>query len=68
MPQPHARQAHRHDEHDDDGPDEDAAAHVRAAEGDLRAAGRLTGSLDFAAGDEVGARDVELVPVAKPTA
>jgi valyl-tRNA synthetase len=42
--------------------------HVRAAESDLRAAGRLTGSLDYADGDEVGARDVELVPVAKPAA
>ncbi|CCH68942.1 Valyl-tRNA synthetase (fragment) [Phycicoccus elongatus Lp2] len=42
------------------GPDA-ALAHVRAAETDLRAAGKLTGSLDFAAGDEVAARDVELV-------
>jgi valyl-tRNA synthetase len=49
------------------GPDA-ALAHVRAAEGDLRAAGKLTGVLELAAGDEVGARDVELVPVAKPTA
>jgi valyl-tRNA synthetase len=49
------------------GPDA-ALAHVRAAEADLRAAGKLTGILEFAAGDEVGARDVELVPVAKPTA
>jgi len=40
---------------------------VRAAEADLRAAGKLTGILNFAAADEVGARDVELVPVAKPT-
>ena len=47
------------------GPDA-ALAHVRAAEADLRAAGKLTGILDFAAGDEVGARDIELVPVAKP--
>ena len=45
-----------------------ALAHVRAAEADLRAAGKLTGILDYAEGDEVGARDVELVPVAKPTA
>ena len=49
------------------GPDA-ALAHVRSAEADLRAAGRLTGSLDYAEGDEVGARDIELVPVAKPTA
>jgi valyl-tRNA synthetase len=48
------------------GPDA-ALAQVRAAEADLRAAGKLTGILDFAEGDEVGARDVELVPVAKPT-
>jgi valyl-tRNA synthetase len=49
------------------GPDS-ALAHVREAEADLRAAGRLTGSLDYEPGDELGARDVELVPVAKPTA
>ena len=42
--------------------------HVRAAEADLRAAGKLTGILDLADGDEVAARDIELVPVAKPTA
>ena len=42
--------------------------HVRAAEADLRAAGKLTGILDLADGDEVAARDMELVPVAKPTA
>jgi len=47
---------------------EAALASVRAAESDLRAAGRLTGILDLAAGDEIGALDVELVPVAKPTA
>ncbi|MFQ6172963.1 valine--tRNA ligase, partial [Oryzobacter sp. R7] len=47
---------------------EAALAHLRAAEGDLRAAGKLTGSLDLAAGEEVAARDIELVPVAKPTA
>ena len=40
--------------------------HVRAGEADLRAAGRLTGALDYAEGEEVGARDLELVPVAKP--
>ena len=48
------------------GPDA-ALAHVRAAEGDLRAAGRLTGILELVTGDEIAARDVELVPVAKPT-
>ena len=47
------------------GPDA-ALAHVREAESDLRAAGRLTGSLDYQPGDELGARDVELVPVARP--
>jgi valyl-tRNA synthetase len=47
---------------------EAALAHVRSAEADLRAAGKLTGSLDYALGDEVSARDVELVAVAKPTA
>jgi valyl-tRNA synthetase len=41
--------------------------HVRTGEADLRAAGRLTGTLDLAEGEEVAARDVELVPVAKPT-
>ncbi len=40
--------------------------HVRTGEADLRAAGRLTGTLDLAEGEEVAARDVELVPVAKP--
>jgi valyl-tRNA synthetase len=38
---------------------------VRLIEPDLRAAGRLTGSLDLATSEEVAARDVELVPVAK---
>ena len=53
-----------------------ALEHVRAAEGDLRAAGRITGTLDYAAsaavgesGDGeasvVGARDAELVPQEK---
>ncbi|MBM6399056.1 valine--tRNA ligase [Phycicoccus sonneratiae] len=42
--------------------------HVRTGEADLRAAGRLTGSLDYAEGEEVATRDLELVPVAKPTA
>jgi len=49
------------------GPDA-ALAHVRSAEADLRAAGKLTGILDYEVADEVAARDVELVPVAKPTA
>ena len=49
------------------GPDA-ALAHVRSAEADLRAAGKLTGILGLEVGDEVAARDVELVPVAKPTA
>ncbi|MGB7817818.1 MAG: valine--tRNA ligase [Ornithinibacter sp.] len=48
------------------GPDA-ALAQVRTAEADLRAAGKLTGSLEYATGDEIGARDVELVAVAKPT-
>ncbi len=47
---------------------EAALGHVRSAEADLRAAGKLTGTLEYATGDEVSARDVELVPVAKPTA
>ena len=49
------------------GPD-GVLAHVRVAEPDLRAAGRLTGALDYALGEELRARDVELVPVAKPVA
>ncbi len=44
----------------------DVLARVRVGEDDLRAAGRLTGTLELAEGDEVSARDVELVPVAKP--
>jgi valyl-tRNA synthetase len=44
----------------------DVLGHVRTGEADLRAAGRLTGTLDLAEGEEVAARDVELVPVAKP--
>ncbi|HMM93849.1 valine--tRNA ligase [Phycicoccus sp.] len=46
----------------------DVLEHVRSGEGDLRAAGRLTGTLDYAEGEEVATRDLELVPVAKPTA
>ena len=44
----------------------DVLGHVRTGEADLRAAGRLTGTLDLAEGEEVAARDVELVPVARP--
>ncbi len=39
---------------------------VRAAEGDLRAAGRITGEVTYAEGGSVGAHDIELIPVAKP--
>ena len=42
--------------------------HVRTGEADLRAAGRLTGTLDYAEGEEVATRDLELVPVAKTPA
>ncbi|MHA7126541.1 valine--tRNA ligase [Janibacter indicus] len=42
------------------------AERVRAGEADLRAAGRLTGSFDYAEGDEVALRDVELIPFVKP--
>jgi valyl-tRNA synthetase len=45
----------------------DVLGHLRTGEADLRAAGRLTGSLDLSEGEEVTARDVELVPVAKPS-
>ena len=41
---------------------------VRAAEADLRAAGRITGPVAYAEGDSVGAHDIELIPVAKPGA
>ncbi|KGN39159.1 valine--tRNA ligase [Knoellia subterranea] len=40
--------------------------HVRAGEQDLRAAGKITGSLDLVAADAWGASDVELIPVEKP--
>ncbi len=46
----------------------EALGHIRAAEADLRAAGRVTGTLDYADGASVGARDVELLAVAKPSA
>ncbi|MEO6789804.1 MAG: valine--tRNA ligase [Ornithinibacter sp.] len=49
------------------GPDESLTL-VRTAEADLRAAGKLTGILDYVTAQEIGARDVELVAVAKPTA
>ncbi|MGO1166806.1 MAG: class I tRNA ligase family protein, partial [Janibacter sp.] len=42
------------------------AERVRAAEADLRAAGRISGSLDHVEGDEVTLRDVELIPFVKP--
>jgi valyl-tRNA synthetase len=41
---------------------------VRTAEADLRAAGRITGTVGYAEGDCVGAHDVELIAVAKPSA
>ena len=41
---------------------------VRAAEADLRAAGRVTGTVDYAEGDAVGAHGVELAPAEKPSA
>ncbi|NHA67289.1 valine--tRNA ligase [Phycicoccus flavus] len=44
----------------------DLIAHLHTGEADLRAAGRLTGTLDYAEGETVATRDVELVPVAKP--
>lgn len=40
----------------------DAQELVRASEGDLRAAGKLTGSLDYADGDSLEVRDAQLVP------
>ena len=42
------------------------ADRVRQGEADLRAAGRLTGTLDYAEGDGVQLRDVELIPFVKP--
>ncbi len=44
-----------------------ALDHVRAAEADLRAAGRVTG-LDYAEADTLGVRDVDLIPVEKKPA
>ncbi|WP_068397922.1 valine--tRNA ligase [Kribbia dieselivorans] len=39
---------------------------VKLGEGDLRAAGRLTGTIEFADGDSMALRDTELVPFVKP--
>jgi valyl-tRNA synthetase len=39
-------------------------AQVRAGEGDLRAAGRISGDLMYAAGDDLAVSDVELVVAA----
>jgi valyl-tRNA synthetase len=44
------------------------AERVRAAEADLRAAGRISGDLVFADAETVEVRDAELVPVERPTA
>jgi valyl-tRNA synthetase len=44
-----------------------AVAHVRSAESDLRASGRIT-TLTYAEGESVEVRDAELVPVEKPPA
>ncbi|PRY56314.1 valyl-tRNA synthetase [Knoellia remsis] len=40
--------------------------HVRAGEADLRAAGKITGTLDLTPAETWQARDVELIPVEKP--
>ncbi|MFC6705981.1 valine--tRNA ligase [Flexivirga alba] len=40
----------------------DAQALVRASEGDLRAAGKVTGSLDYSDADSLEIRDAQLVP------
>jgi len=45
---------------------EQLLGHVRAGEGDLRSAGRITGSLELVPAETWGASDVELVPVEKP--
>ncbi|KRF24468.1 valine--tRNA ligase [Phycicoccus sp. Soil803] len=42
--------------------------HVRLAETDLRAAGRITGTVDYAEAETPEVRDAELIPVAKPKA
>jgi valyl-tRNA synthetase len=41
---------------------------VAVAEGDLRAAGRITGDLTYALAETPEARDAELIPVEKPKA
>lgn len=41
---------------------------VRTAETDLRAAGRITGTVDYAEAETPEVRDAELIPVAKPNA
>lgn len=41
---------------------------VRLAESDLRAAGRITGSVDYAEAETPDVRDAELIPVEKPKA
>jgi valyl-tRNA synthetase len=41
---------------------------VRVAEDDLRAAGRITGTIDYAEAETPVARDAELIPVEKPKA
>jgi valyl-tRNA synthetase len=46
----------------------DWTARVRAAEPDLRAAGRITGTLDYADAETPEVRDAELIPVEKPKA
>ena len=42
--------------------------HVRLAEADLRAAGRITGTVDYAEAETPEVRDAELIPVEKPKA
>ena len=44
------------------------ADRVRLAEGDLRAAGRITGTIDYAEADTPEVRDTVLIPVEKPKA
>ena len=44
------------------------ADRVRAVEADLRAAGRMTGTVDYAEAETPEARDAELIPVATPKA
>jgi valyl-tRNA synthetase len=41
---------------------------VRTAEADLRAAGRVTGTLDYAEAETPEVRDAELIAVEKPKA